>query len=338
MVTLRDVARKTGLSPATISRVLRASGPVAAGTRTLVLSAVEELGYRPNPLAQGLRVGRSNTIALVLSDIEQGWFASLAKHLQIGLEEIGVDLVLMNLGHKVRRLDDLVERVQTMRMRGLILALTDRIPDRQVRRIVNALDKDVSVLSVGQRLDRFGIPSIVHADTEAAEAAVGYLLEQDRWPVAYCSRIRVSTMGAERFEGYRRALEAAGHALDERLVWDYSDEPHFRQAAGYQRMAEALDQGIHFRSVLAGSDEIALGAMAAALDRGLRVPEDIAIIGFGGLEWGNSVRPRLTTLTSDLQGLSESVRAFFGQQKAEANQRQPLLTVLQRELALRASA
>ena len=100
MVTLREVAREVGMSPATVSRVLRDSGPVSAETRDMVLSTVEKLGYRPNSLAQGLRMGRSNAGALVISDIEPGWHASLTKHLQVVLEEIGIDLILMNLPRK----------------------------------------------------------------------------------------------------------------------------------------------------------------------------------------------------------------------------------------------
>ena len=99
------------MSIATVSRVLRDSGPVSPETRTLVMTAVEELGYRPNPLAQGLRRGRSNAVALVISDIEQGWYASLTKHLQVALERQGVDLILMSLGHEPRRLDAIVDRV-----------------------------------------------------------------------------------------------------------------------------------------------------------------------------------------------------------------------------------
>jgi len=338
LVTLREVARETGLSPATVSRVLRDSGPVSAKTRNLVLSTVERLGYRPNSLAQGLRTGRSTAVALVVSDIEQGWHASLTKHLQVSLEEIGIDLILMNLGHELRRLDMVVERVQAMRLRGVILAASDRIPPKQVKRVVGNLDKEVLIASIGQRLDRYGIPSFVHSDTEAAEAAVEYLLQKGCSPVAFCSRIRTSTMGKERFQGYLNAIERAGLAIDENLVWDYSDTSFFRQAAGYKMLNDALDRGVKFKSVLAGSDEIALGAMAAVLDRGLRIPDDIAIIGFGGLDWGVSVRPRLTTLTSDLAGLSESVREFFLQQKNGAGGKPQMLTVFRRELALRASA
>ncbi len=326
------------MSPATVSRVLRDSGPIAAETRNIVLSAVEKLGYRPNPLAQGLRMGRSNAVALVVSDIEQGWHASLTKHLQVVLEEIGIDLVLMNLGHELRRLDNVVERVQAMRLRGVILAASDRIPSKQVKRIVSNLDKGVTIISIGQRLDRFGIPSFVHSDTEAAETAVDYLLENDRWPIAFCSRIRTSTMGKERFQGYVNAIERAGLSVDDSLVWDYAETPFFRQAAGYQMMNDALDRGVKFRAVLAGSDEIALGAMGAALDRGIQIPEDVAIIGFGGLDWGASVRPRLTTMTSDLAGMSASVRDFFLQQKSDAELKPTMLTVFRRELALRASA
>ena len=326
------------MSIATVSRVLRDSGPVSPETRTLVMTAVEELGYRPNPLAQGLRRGRSNAVALVISDIEKGWYASLTKHLQVALERQGVDLILMSLGHEPRRLDAIVDRVQSMRLRGMILAPSDRMAPGQIKKIVAGLDEDLIVVSIGQRLDRYGIPSFVQSDTEAARAATEYLLSNGRWPIAFCSRIKTSMMGRERFQGYREAIEAAGLDVRDDLVWDFSGTSFFRQAAGYEMMIDALDRGVTFGGLLAGSDEIALGAMAAALDRRIDIPGQLAIIGFGGLEWGVSVRPTLTTMSSDISALVGSVARCFGPAGDAPAGKQSLLTVFERQLVLRASA
>ena len=336
-MTLRQVAQEVGLSVSTVSRVLSGGGPVSSDTREAVMRAVDALGYRPNTLAQGLRTGRTNAVALAVSDIEQGWHASLTKHLQVALEEIGIDLLLFNLGHDIARLEVLISRVQSMRLRGVILASSQRLPPKQVALLVSELGDDAAVLSIGQRLDRHGIPSFVHNDTEAAGSAVDYLLQKDRWPIAYCSRISTSTMGQERFRGYKKAIERAGFKLDPQLVWDLSTLPVFRQASGYQAMTEAIQRKIPVRSVLTGSDEIALGAMAAVLDHGLRVPEDLAIVGFGGLDWTASVRPRLTTLSSDLTSISQSVKEFYAGQRSGSS-RHPLLTKFKREILVRASA
>lgn len=324
------------MSVATVSRVISGGGPVAHDTRELVMRAVETLGYRPNTLAQGLRVGHTNAVALAVSDIEQGWHASLTKHLQSALEEIGIDLLLLNLGHDVGRLQILIDRVQAMRLRGVILSSSQRLPPKQVRMLVEQLG-DAAVLSIGQRLDRYGVPSFVHDDRQAAGMAVDYLLAKGRWPIAYCSRIRTSTTGAERFRGYREALERAGKPIDDSLIWDLSDLPFYRQASGYQATTDAVERGVPVSAILAGSDEIALGAVAAILDKGMRIPEDIAIVGFGNLDWTASVRPRLTTMTSDLVSIAQSVKDFFASQR-DPHFTPPMLTRFKREVCIRASA
>lgn len=335
MTTLREVAQEVGMSISTVSRAISGNGQVSPEARELIRQTVDRLGFKPNPIAQGLRTGRTNAVAVVVSDIEQGSQASLTKCLQQALEEVGVEMILMNLGHDVSRLNLLAERVEAMRLRGVILAATDRLPPKLVRALVDGVGEGVVVLSVGQRLDRYTIPSFVHDETGAAEMAVTYLLKNKRWPIAYCSRVRSSITGEERLRGYMLALEKAGIPIDQDLIWDMSDSGLFRQAAGFNAVTQALQRKTPFRALLAGSDEIALGAMAAVLDGGFQVPKDVAIIGFGGLDWGASVRPRLTTLTSDLTGIGKGIQAHFGANRLD---KAPMLTMSKRELCVRASA
>src|SRR6202012_5249397 len=116
----------------------------------------------------------------------------------------------------------------------------------------------------------FGFPSIVHDDAGGAALATAHLLAKRRTPAAFVGRIATSAVGRARFEGYRKALKARGQKLDQSLVWDILQG--YRADAGYQAMSEALARGLRFRAVVAASDELALGCMAAAADRGLGVP------------------------------------------------------------------
>ena len=104
-----------------------------------------------------------------------------------------------------------------------------------------------------------------------------------RTPVAFVGRIATSAIGRARFDGYRKALKAPARRSIRRLVWDISQG--YRADAGYQAMSEALAKGLRFRAVVAASDELALGCMAAAADRGFAIPDDMAFVGFGGLAW-----------------------------------------------------
>jgi len=332
MATVLDVARQAGVSAATVSRVL--NGRLAAGspTRERVLAAMQALEYQPNRLAQGLRRGRGNTVALVVGDIEQNIYSALTKHVQAELDGIGLDLMLYNLDHDPGRLRSVLEMAPAMGLRGVALATTDKLRRAEVLRMLRGLQqRGIVVLSVGQRLDRAGIPSVVHEEKAACQRAVAWLLAAGRAPVAYVGRIAASAIGTERYRGYAAALAQAGLPVRAELVQDVS----YRYAAGYGGMQRLLDAGMRCGAVQAGSDEIALGIMAALGDRGLAVPRDIAVVGFGNIGWGEHVRPALTSISVDHAAVG---RALCDVLRAEVAGPPPALVVVKRHLVRRGSA
>lgn len=331
MATVIDVAREAGVSLATVSRVLNGSATVSAGLRAKVSAAVEALEYRPNVMAQGLRKGQSNTVALLVGDIAQRHFAELTLHVQSALEEVGADTMLFNVGHSETRLTEFLERAPSMRLRGIAIAISDTLP-RAVGPLVGELRvQGLRVVAIGQDLRRFGVPSIVHEERAAARRSVQRLTARGHRRIAYVGRIAGSTIGTERFRGYRAALHEAG-AFDPALVFDLA----FRYAAGRDAALRALDRGLTFTAMQAGSDELATGAMAALHDRGLRVPEDVAIVGFGGVEMGAYLRPALTTLSTHPALAARHVRDLFAADAPATDT--PALVVLERTLVERESA
>jgi DNA-binding LacI/PurR family transcriptional regulator len=310
MVSVVAVASHAGVSPATVSRVLAGRVPVAAETRARVLEAIEQLGYRPNEVARSLRAGRGRAVALVTGDIEQGINAALAKHVQSELEALGLDLLLFNMGHREERLRHFLERAPSLGLRGVLLTSPHVMDMPTLMPVIDAATRSgVVILSIGQDFSPFGIASIVHDNAGGAAAAVAHLVAQGRTPIAFVGRIETSAVGRARFEGYRQALLFHGQAIDPTLVWDISEG--YRADAGYQAAAQALASKLRFGAVLAASDELALGCMAAAADHGLRVPDDIAFVGFGGLGWGTFSRPSMTTVSLDADAVARAVGEIF---------------------------
>ncbi|BBK30772.1 LacI family transcriptional regulator [Allostella humosa] len=317
------------MSSATVSRVLSGKGNVGQEARERVLQAVRELDFHPNRMAQGLRRGRGNAVGLLVGDIEQNVYSALTKHVQKALGEVGLDLMLYNLDHSTERLVAMLEAAPAMGLRGVALATTDNIDMAKVGPLLRGLQVGgMAVVSIGQRLHRAGIPSIVHEERAAARRAVEYLLEGGRTPVAYLGRLTGSAVGTERYRGYAAALAGAGIALDRALVWDVS----YRFAAGYEATRRALDAGLAFRAIQCGSDELALGAMAAIQDRGLAIPGDVAVIGFGSIDWGAHVRPALTTISVHPATVAARMVGMLTGQDV------PALTVIERSLLRRGSA
>ncbi len=333
MATLHDVARRAGVSIATVSRVLNGTDTVRPDTYKRIMEAARALDYTPNQSAKTLRLGRSSTIALIVSDIEVAVFATLIRYIQESLSRIGLDLLLFTLGHSEERLREVLERLPSLNLQGAVLLSTDALPMRRFKPIMNSLmERGIALLSCAQDLSRHNIPSLYHEDRRATEEAVSYLIGQGKAPVALMGRIKGSATGQERFRGYRKALEKAGIPVDPKLIWD---QP-YRFAAGYTSLSRALDAGMKLRAVQALSDELAHGVMAAAIDRKLRIPEDIAIIGFSNTEWGANTRPALSTISFSPEILAEKISQHFIDRQ---NGGEPLLKqVIHRKLMLRDSA
>lgn len=287
-----DVARCAGVSSATVSRVLSGRSVVSEETQAKVLAAIEQLGFQPNPMAQGLRRGRSSTVALLVGDIEQGVYASLTKQVQPAVEAIGLELLLYNLGHSPDRLAKVLARTEAMRLHGIVIATSDRLDEAAIEALSTKVREEaLPVIAVGLALQDHGIPSIVYDDRGATRASTEFLLATYGGPVAYVGRIEGSASGSERYRGYRDALAARGIEPDRRLVWDSS----YRYRAGFESVDRALRAGLSFRALQAGSDELALGAMAAVQAHRLRIPADVAVVGIGDLETAAYFSPPLTT-------------------------------------------
>lgn len=301
MTTVLDVAKRAGVSPATVSRVLSEKSIVAPATKERVLRAVRELGYEPNLFAQGLRSGKNNTVAFAIGDIEQYVYLQLSQHMQNSLEANGLDLLLFNLGHRGDRFEAILARAKALRLSGVILATSDPVDMKAIANFRAEVDFSACpIIVVGQDRSTEGIPSVWHDDAEGAFAATSYLLRQGCRKVGYVGRIEGSAVGSWRYQGYRRALEEWGADLDADRVFDCA----FRYPAGYASGQKIAARQDHFDSVVCGSDEMALGVMAAAADAGIAVPEALSVVGFGDIEWSSFVRPALTTLSTNYRDLA----------------------------------
>lgn len=306
MTTVLDVARHAGVSSATVSRVLNDRATVHPELRQRVRAAIDALGFSPNPMARGLRRGHSNTIALLVGDIAQTHFAELTTRLQAALEAGGYDLMLFDLGHSAARLDAFLARAPSMRLRGVVLALSDTVAAATRRRLAALDATGLQVVAIGPDLSRDGVASIVHDERASARRSVEALLADGHRRIAYVGRLKGSAVGTDRYRGYRDALAAVG-AFDPSLVWDDA----FRYAAGHRAVLRALDAGLRFDAIQAGSDEMAVGALAACSERGVRVPREVAIVGFGGIQLGAFLRPALSTLSSQPAAAAAHLRAIL---------------------------
>jgi LacI family transcriptional regulator, galactose operon repressor len=288
MATIYDVSKLAGVSLATVSRVINDSGRVTAKTRQKVLTAMEELDYRPNSIAQSLASNRSNCVGVVVSEIWGPIFGAMLSGIDAELRNAGKFTVFAT-GHNdeekereairflhSRNCDALILHVDAL-SNGFLLELNDgALPIVIMNRVVPGMEDNCIGL----------------ANEHGGHSATNLLLEYGHKHIAYISGPLAWSDARARFEGHKRALREHGQRFDERLVV----ESDFHEIGGSNAMTQLLQQGVPFSAVVCANDEMAAGAMDMARGRGMSIPDDMSIVGFDNAPLGRYLYPKLTTV------------------------------------------
>lgn len=298
--TLKDVGDYVGVSAKTVSNVVNGTDWVREDLKVRIRAALVELGYRPNAAARQLRSGRSGMVAVALPDLSQPYFAELASELVRAAEERTITVLINQTNGQADAERRISDGVGIPVMDGLILSpLALGASDLAAR-----LDTTPIVL-LGEHIGASPFPHVTVDNAAAAQAATEHLIAS--------GRRRIAAIGAQssgpnetselRLNGYRAALAAAGLPLDERLVCVVAD---FRRGDGAAAAAQLLDADVEFDGVFAFNDLLALGAMHTFAGRGVRVPEDVAVVGFDDIEEGRYSSPALTTISPDKAAIART--------------------------------
>ena len=294
-VRLRDVAELAGVSIRTVSNVVNGYVPVSEEKRARVEAAVAELGYRPNVVARNLRQGRSGLIALVVPELDVPYFAELARAVVTEARARGYTVVVDQTDGEPDRERELITRGGGAELfDGVILSPLALSGADIARR-----DSEVPLVLLGERVAATDDDHVVIDNVAAAREATEHLIS--------LGRRRIAAIGDQPYEtgetaqlrtrGYRDALVAAGLGVDESLV---VPTPRFHFSDGARAMGQLLERpGGPPDAVFCFNDLVAIGAMRTLLSRGLRVPEDVAIVGFDDIEAGSYTTPTLTTVAPD---------------------------------------
>jgi LacI family transcriptional regulator, galactose operon repressor len=288
-VTIYDIAERAKVSPATVSRVLHGSLSVSAQKRDAVLAAAVALKYRPNPMAQDLASGRSQTIGLLLPDTSSFW-GRLIRGVEKGVREHGLHL-LMATGEGSGGDREALDLLVAHHVDGIVIA-GGGLADADVV----ALAAETPVVAINRSLVGREDCRMVVKNFEAAVVATRHLLELGHTRIAHIAGPLVHPDAADRRDGYLAALAEAGVPNDPGLLL----EGDFMWRGGLVAMETLLSAGREFTAVFASTDQMALGAMLALYHRGLQVPGDISVLGFDDETFSAYCCPPLTTVSQPL--------------------------------------
>jgi LacI family transcriptional regulator len=287
-VTIDDVALHAGVSKTTVSHVLSGRRPVAVPTRKRVETSIRELGYRPDGLARSLRTRRSHLVALLIPDITNPFYPTLARGLEAGIGA-GYHVVVCNTDSRPTEELEFVEEMCDRRVDGLVLD-SFAVGVEQLRDVTG---RDMPVVWIGaEATDHPGIDIVRPDDEQGAYDAAMHLVERGRTHIAMIEGIPGS--GEPRTQGYRRALAAARLTTDRAMI----QHGRWTREGGAGAMRALLENAEPSDGVFCANDLMAIGALDVLRERRLRVPDDVALVGFDDIEAAALVSPPLTSVVN----------------------------------------
>ncbi len=288
MANIKDVAKKAGVSPATVSRVINAKPYVADSIRERVLEAIRELQYHPNRVAQRLRAEKSHLVGVLLSDIRNPFYTMALEGIEQILSQQGLSVLICNSATKPERENDFITLLRAEEVAGIIIAPTRENSDA----LADAVKSGLPVVVIDRRMTRPVTDTVLADNENGARLAVRHFVEQGHRHIATLAGPQHLTSGRERYQGYLQALAEADIPLDTSLVrfGDYQLE------SGYTLTRELITQTNLPVALFVANNLMTIGALNAIHEAGLNIPDDIAIVGFDDLPWAVSLTPSLTTV------------------------------------------
>ncbi|WP_035253752.1 LacI family DNA-binding transcriptional regulator [Agrococcus lahaulensis] len=338
-VTVSDVAVAAGVSKATAARALGDYGAVSDAVRDRVLGAADRLGYRPNALARTMSTGRSNTLGIVVGDIENPFFAQATRGAADVAAAAGFDLILSNSDEDLETEAKAIGVQLAKRVDGLLVASASSVETENLRSVVDAGRPLVLFDRTAQGVE---VDSVIAANRSGARELTSLLVDAGHRRVAFISTMThptdfdrsavVATSSvAERIEGFLDALTAGGIEHPERHV-------HLNaRREGVERMATRLLTGPEAVTAIVASDSlIALGVFRAARELGLQIPRDLSLVAFDDADWTGVATPGITVMAQPIHEIGAEAAELLIR-RVRGDGRPPVTRVLKQHLVERQS-
>jgi LacI family transcriptional regulator len=286
-VTLEMVAQAAGVSPSTVSRILNGTAAVTDDKRRAVDEAIARLGFVPNPVARGLAGGRTLSIGVVTQAIDSPFYGVALRGIEDTLDQAGYSPLFVSGHWNAVEEARCLEMLRARRVDGIVV-LDGRVADSALR----ACARSLPLVVTGRTLKAPNLFSLQFDNFEGARQATAHLLGLGHQRIAFIAGDAAHPDAVERERGYRAALEAAGRTFDPALVVPGL----FHEEGGRAATERLLESRQRFTAVFAANDQMAVGACLALHRQGLRVPQDVSVVGFDDLLASRHTLPPLTTV------------------------------------------
>ncbi|MBB2195893.1 MAG: LacI family DNA-binding transcriptional regulator [Gluconacetobacter sp.] len=302
-VTIRDVAALARVSVGTVSAVLNRQSTVSEGTRQRVMESIEALSYKPNSNARSLKRPRLSSIGLIVPDLQNPFFSSIAEGVQDILEEHDILLVLCMTGGRAEREQYYAQALQSARLDGVIYLTGSGVPSPSLMRLA----KSKQIILVDESVPGVVIPFVGTQNRHGAFLLARHVLSQGHRKVGIIGGPPRLWTSEQRLAGYREAMAASGLDPDSGLL----AEGEYDEASGYRLARVLLETDPELTVLLCANDLMAIGAIRYCREAGIDVPADVSITGFDNIATSSLLEPALTTVAQPGHEMGQAAAALL---------------------------
>ena len=294
-VTLKDVAQAARVSVSTASRALTGSGLASERTQQRLTRIARELGYRPNPIARGLKTGRSRLVALLVHNLTNASFQVMAEVVQARLKALGYQMLLCIGGDDPEQESDTLTTLVDHRIDGLII-----VPTGKNGAQLTSLAKELPVVCLVRRDDATDLETVLADDPQGAYLGTRHLIELGHRRIGLIVGRRDTTSGRERLSGYIRALREAAITVDNTLI----HASHFKPETGVTFCRKLLDLPQPPSAIFVANHEATLGVLRVTAERNISIPDDLSLLCYEDMPWFEWHRPSISIVDNGARDLA----------------------------------
>jgi LacI family transcriptional regulator len=312
--TIKDIAKMCGVGVSTVSRAINGHPDINPATREKIMKVVEETGFVPNASARSLKQSESNNVALIVKGIANPFFTRMIHVLEDSIEKKGCATILRHVASDQDEVHIAAGLAAERKLKGIIFLGGNFTHDGMQ---LKNLGVPYVFSTIGMDSDGKDpvIANVSVDDVEAAKMAISYLIESGHRRIGLIAEgIDVPSVGQLRYRGYCEAFKEHGLEIDHRLITQVSDgEEHYTMENGYKAAKILLRTVPDLSAIFCFSDVLAMGACRAITDHGKKIPEDVSVVGFDGIEDAKYFIPRLTTIRQPVDEIArETIDMLFG--------------------------
>ena len=288
-VTIKDIAEEADVSVTTVSRVLNDKPDVSPNTRKNVLEKINELGYKPNSIARGLALQKTNTLGLIIPDISNPFFPDIARGVEDMANEKDYSVIFCNTDNEQKKEKEAIDLMKEKQVDGILLSLSTT----NEKELKNLRKLEYPIVQIDRKIPNINYPSITIDNVKSAYTATKYLIKNGHKKIAHITGDLETITGSQRLKGFKKAIFEKNLNLNK----SYIKNGDYSKKSGYQNMLALLKSNNPPTAVFIANDLMAVGAYQAVFELNLSIPKDISIIGHDDIDVTKLVNPTLTTMS-----------------------------------------